>query len=157
LGHGAIFAKNQPMDRVLYVDDDHLVRNVLFRTLRRQGIPVDVADCAAEAISLVGRQEYAVVVTDYAMPNVNGLRLIEQVRCLTPYAAFVLVSGYADLNRLPLGLHTRTLAKPWSMEELLAEVELGMRDYRSRRAAASRLLKKNDVVSMRQVHEGAEP
>jgi DNA-binding NtrC family response regulator len=156
-GHGVKIAIQLPMDRVLYVDDDHLVRNVLLRTLRRRGIPVDVADGAAEAVSLAGRQDYAVVITDYTMPGVNGLRLIEQIRCLAPYAAFVLVSGRTDLNRLPLGAHTRTLAKPWSLEQLLAELERGVRDFRNRRAAANRLLKKSEVGSMSQVREEAEP
>jgi CheY-like chemotaxis protein len=71
-----------------------------------------------EAVDLLvaGRSGFDVVVSDYAMPGMNGVELAQRIAAAYPGLAFVLASGFADIPALPAGM-TR-LPKPYSQEDL---------------------------------------
>lgn len=79
---------------ILLVDDDHSVRRIFERALRRAGYEVVGVDNAADALKLASQREFAVVAADYAMPNIDGIELIVRLRKMQPDASYVLVSGY---------------------------------------------------------------
>lgn len=67
--------------RVLVVDDSKLARKVITRVLGNLGIQhIDQAEDGAQAINLLKERDFDLIVTDYNMPEVNGLELAEHVR-----------------------------------------------------------------------------
>lgn len=78
---------------VLVVDDEELILHVLLRFFRRRGDRCDVAPGGAEALRLVEAQRYDLVISDIAMPEMNGLELIRRVKERQPDAVCILMSG----------------------------------------------------------------
>ena len=103
---------------ILLVDDDRLVREGTSAMLEDLGHVVTAVNSATEAIEkLRGGAVVDLVITDYAMPGMNGLELTDRLRGLRPDIPVLLASGYADLSdeeaaRLP------RLAKPFTQSAL---------------------------------------
>lgn len=90
--------------KILLVDDNRdglLVRKSL---LEEVGYAVTIALNGDEALQLFERSPFAVVVTDYRMPRMNGAELIVRMRQLNPNIRIILLSGFVD----PLGLTEET-------------------------------------------------
>ena len=64
------------MNRVLIVDDDPAVRQIVAALLKRDGTEVDIAEDGELAIAALRRQTYAVVLLDLLMPRVDGIGVI---------------------------------------------------------------------------------
>jgi CheY-like chemotaxis protein len=94
-----------PGARVLLVDDEEMLREVLAEQLAEEGYSVLVAANGAEAIALLEAGEVVdALVTDLSMPGMNGLALIRSARHLRPRLPAVLLTGYAgDAAELDAG------------------------------------------------------
>jgi diguanylate cyclase (GGDEF)-like protein len=122
--------------RVLYVEDDELLRRAFARTLVAHGIGVDAASCRTEAISLAARHAYPVIVTDLLLPEVDGVTLAEELRSVQPDASFIITTGLEVDVRANGGLEDSIacfLKKPWDDQQLRAAVESARESYRQRR------------------------
>ena len=93
---------------VLAVDDDLLVLDNIAAMLDDLGHAVIEARSGEEAVELLRRTpKIDIVVTDYAMPGMNGLQLAETVAIECPGTPVVLCTGYADLPDIHRGLICR--------------------------------------------------
>jgi signal transduction histidine kinase len=113
--------------RILLVDDDADTRDVIARILRREGATVEVADSAAEGLRLIAETDYDLLLSDVAMPDMDGYEFLRQVRQLE-------TAGGKKLPAVALTAHVRSeeratalragydrvLAKPIEVEELIA-------------------------------------
>jgi PAS domain S-box-containing protein len=107
---------------VLAVDDDALVLTNTAAMLEDAGHRVVQATSGKIALHLLSEARIDVIVTDFAMPEMNGAQLADAVRAGWPDLPVLLVSGYAELpegtaNDLP------RLAKPFRQDQLLPAVE----------------------------------
>lgn len=119
---------SEPPKTVLVVDDEPLVRGLETQILRQQGYTVLEAENAAEALQLA-REAAAIhlLITDLAMPEIDGLELSRRFREMHPETPVLMVSG-----SLPV-LGTRSepdlkrfhfLAKPLQFSELIHKVRV---------------------------------
>jgi PAS domain S-box-containing protein len=109
---------------ILTVDDDELVLTNTAAMLEDIGHRVVVAASAAEALIVLARTSVDLVITDFAMPQVTGLTLAQDIKIRHPNLPVVLATGYAELPP-GMGEALPRLAKPYSQAELvqmLAEV-----------------------------------
>jgi PAS domain S-box-containing protein len=106
----------RPM-RVLAVDDDNLVLSNLVAMLEELGQEVRAAGSAAEALAVARAWRPDIVLTDYAMPQMTGLQLAEEMRLDRPGLPLVLATGYAELPP-GLGAILPRLAKPYTQADL---------------------------------------
>ncbi|HEY6844163.1 MAG TPA: response regulator, partial [Thermoanaerobaculia bacterium] len=65
--------------RVLVVDDDAEIRELLASVLRRRGLTADVAADGAEALDLLRQNIYSVVLLDLLMPNIDGFAVLGEL------------------------------------------------------------------------------
>ncbi len=89
-----------PAPNVLLVDDNRdglLVRRSLLEEL---GYTVQIAKSGEEGLKIFEGANFDVVVTDYRMPRMNGVELIERIRSVNANARIILLSGFVE----PLGL-----------------------------------------------------
>lgn len=104
---------NNPL-RILYVEDNPLVREVTCELLSQPEREVLALSSAEEALGLFKPGAFDVVVTDVSLPVMSGLELARRILRLAPATAIIIASGYKlpdDLKRL--GPHVRTIEKPF--------------------------------------------
>jgi two-component system cell cycle response regulator len=116
-----------PSRRVLFVDDDDLMRQAFVHAMRQFDYEVDTAASGAEAVARIQGRSYPVVVTDLRMPGIDGLALIEQLSRIRPEMAFVLVTADPHPNIAPNARVDTAIAsvveKPLDVEELARTLE----------------------------------
>ena len=108
--------------RILLVDDDEAVRTVLGEQLRDLGADVESVESGEKALSAASAKKAAfdVILSDYAMPGMNGLETIRAVRTRQPNIRAVLMTGYADDEALDAhDSGTTLIRKPIGMTDLL--------------------------------------
>jgi PAS domain S-box-containing protein len=112
---------------VLLVDDDPLVSMNTTNMLEDLGHDVVEARSAMHALQLLASgAKFDVVVTDYAMPEMNGLDLAKSIGKIKPEIPVILASGYADLPS-NAAIPIPRLGKPYSQEELAEVLEDAVR------------------------------
>lgn len=113
---------------ILLVDDEELVRDATADMLRDLGYDVLTASSGAEALRMLrGNEQPDMLVTDYLMPDMNGVDLIAEVQQRAPSMRVLLISGYSAIDEGPASLLPR-LAKPFrhaDLAETVAEILSG--------------------------------
>lgn len=112
--------------RVLVVDDDPDVRRVTATFLRRAGCEVAEADHAHRALALLdAAPATGTLVTDFAMPGMNGAELVLRARAVHPGLPAMVVTGFADAEELAcLPDDVTILRKPFRRDDLLRALDL---------------------------------
>ena len=104
--HGAVVPTGH---EVLVVDDEAVVLTVLREALRRGGYRVTTAASAEEAIDLMHKRRFDLVLTDKNLPGASGLDVLRAARNLNPAPAIVLITGYSSFDSaveaLDIGAH----------------------------------------------------
>ena len=95
---------HSPLARILLVDDNCAGLNARRAVLRELGYETDGAPDATRALDLFRRDHYDLVVTDFRMPDRDGVELIRQLRTERPEIPVILISGFVDA----LGLTEKT-------------------------------------------------
>ena len=109
--------------RVLLVDDDILVSMGAADMLLDLGHSVTEAQSGAHALNLLESDlRFDVVVTDYAMPGMNGFELAQRIKSSHPRLPIILATGYAELPA-HRSIEFGHLAKPYTAKDLAAALE----------------------------------
>jgi signal transduction histidine kinase len=117
--------------RVLVVDDDAAVREVLARVLQRAGHSVTGLASAEEALEQFAPLQYDLIFTDLSLAGMDGATLLREVRERDPQIAAVIVSGWGNIEE---GQHqalgaSAVLTKPFNVAQVLKIVgEINRRD-----------------------------
>ena len=119
--------------RVLLVDDDVNVLSAYRRNLRLF-FEIETASSGQEGLELLKSSlPFAVVVSDYYMPEMNGIEFLTQVKQIAPDTVRVMLSGQADLQAtieaINEGSIFRFLYKPCSSEQLINTIKASVEQY----------------------------
>ncbi|MBL8156602.1 MAG: response regulator transcription factor [Anaerolineae bacterium] len=160
---------NNDSARVLVVDDEGAIRYSVSKTLQRIGYQVDEASSGEEALDMIGKSEYEVILTDIRMPGLTGVELLKRIKDVSPDGIVILMTGYASLGTavesLRLGAHDY-LIKPSSSQDIRQSVARGVeraRNLKRRRALLDAIrsnvfeLTRADVEAINAVYEDDEP
>ncbi len=123
------------MARILIVDDEEMERVLERYMLEGEGHTLLFASDGEVALSVYQKEEPDLVITDLAMPELNGLRLIQAIMACHPDARIIALSG-ANADQLDLAKSmgaVSTLFKPVDRGELLAAVEQALKEQDSQR------------------------
>jgi DNA-binding response OmpR family regulator len=117
---------------VLVVEDDLISRKVLAAQLRKLGHEVEEAVDGEEAWSKLGAQKFAVVITDWMMPRVDGLELCRRVRAAGPgpYVYIIMVTAIERMAGFVEGMEAGAddfVTKPCSSDELQVRLRVAER------------------------------
>lgn len=114
-----------PAGRVLVVDDEESIRDLCARVLNRAGYNVITAPNGEDAVALLTREVFALVISDIRMPGISGLEVLERAKATHPKTRVVLITGFGTpqmLTRAQQSGADRILTKPFNPMELLAAV-----------------------------------
>jgi two-component system response regulator PilR (NtrC family) len=110
-----------PETRVLVVDDERSMRELLSITLRQAGYEVTLAEGGAAAIERVRRETFDLVVTDLRMQETDGMAVLRAVQEHTPDTVVVVVTAYAStetaVEAMKLGAYDY-VTKPFKLDEI---------------------------------------
>jgi putative nucleotidyltransferase with HDIG domain len=109
------------MDRILLVDDDPLILQALTRILKAEGYDVVAHTDPVEASAERG---FVVVITDFMMPQMNGIELLAALRKSSPDAVRILLTAAADFK-----VASDAVNRAWTLAELSACVKQAVAHY----------------------------
>lgn len=116
--------------RVLIVEDDAHIANLLRMHLRDEGYDVTHAASGDDGLRLLEDNDWSALVLDLMLPGVDGLEICRRARAMTRYTPIIITSARASEVHRILGLELGAddyLAKPFSMLELVARIKALLR------------------------------
>ena len=121
-------------ERILLVDDEPRILAGYQRHLRRRFL-VEAAPDGETALAMIKEQEpFAVVVTDLRMPGMDGIRLLEKVKKLSPDTIRIMLTGYADVKSAMAAVNDgnifRLLTKPCDSQTLIRSLVEAVKQHR---------------------------
>lgn len=120
--------------RVLVVDDDQSIRQLVCTIVQREGYEVDCAGDGAEAIQLLGHHTYSVILLDLMMPRVDGFGVIDYLKhhVSEPKPIVLVITAYADqkFKEVDPTIVAGVLRKPFEVAELGSLVRLCANGFR---------------------------
>ncbi len=85
-------------DRILVVDDEDTVRSVLYQVLSDDGHVVDSAANGLQALEIMDKESFALVITDIKMPGMDGLELLEKIKTRFSDTQVIIITSHASLE-----------------------------------------------------------
>lgn len=129
--------------KIMVVDDESAIREVLCRTFEGEGYICEVADCVDEALQKLARVPADLIVTDIMMPGRTGVELLQAVKNSSPDTAVIMVTAVADtqtaIKAMKMGAYDY-VTKPFNLVEVLMSADralekrsllLSNREYRT--------------------------
>ena len=150
MAHASEAPEERP--RVLVVDDEKFIRDILADFLGMEGYQVRTAPDGASAISELSRAQYDLVISDLKMPNMGGLELLKAVEVHYPDTITVIMTGFGTvetaIDAMKRGAYDYIL-KPFKVEEIVHIVQRGL----EKRRLAAENLRLREAVSLYKVSE----
>ena len=112
--------------RILVVDDEAGVKNLLCQTLEFEGHDCRGCESGVAALKLISSESFDAIISDFRMPGMNGLELLHSVRSGNPHLAFIMVTAVDDVG---LGVRAMRegaddyLLKPLNLEAVAVAIE----------------------------------
>lgn len=112
---------------IAMVDDDRQVHALFTALLTAENFVVRTFERGEELLEWLGANEAAVCLSDYRLPDMDGLEVLEQVRKLRPACQRILITGFLDTQSMQMALNSGTiqyfLNKPWDNDEVVATID----------------------------------
>ncbi|HEX2964155.1 MAG TPA: response regulator [Syntrophorhabdaceae bacterium] len=112
--------------RILVVDDNRELREILEEYLRGEGDNVEGASNGKQALEKHSKNPYHLIITDLNMPEITGMEMIKTIQKENDATEFVIITGYASIDSaveaIKLGAFDY-IVKPFRMEELKVVVK----------------------------------
>ena len=127
--------ESMAMSRILVVDDDRHIRNMLLRIFEGQGYDVSLAENGKHGLEVLAEQDVDLIVSDILMPEKDGLEMISTVKELYPDIKIVAMSGGGHIgseNYLRLAQHMgaeRTIQKVIMCEDIIRVANELLREF----------------------------
>jgi len=120
--------------KMLVVDDEKMSRMNLEHVLEKEGYIVRTAASGVEALKLMEREAFDVVLTDLKMQKVDGMEVLEKAKGLDPSTEVILISGYATVPAAVEAMKKGSyyfLAKPLKLDEIRSTVRQSLSKKRA--------------------------
>ena len=124
-----------PNGSILVIDDEAEIREGLELLLSSEGYSVTSADTAQSGLARLEEQPYDLLLLDVNLPDRSGLDLLREIRQNDPNLPIVLITAYGSIDMARQAFKAGAqdyITKPWSNDELLAQVALAVEGRRLR-------------------------
>jgi DNA-binding NtrC family response regulator len=119
--------------RILVIDDEEIIQEVLSDILGREGYDLTFAPDAETGLAVLAEREFDLVVLDLMLPGMSGLEALAEVRRLDPDQVVIMLTAYGSVETavqaMRQGAHDY-LAKPFKNEDVLRALRHGLRQRR---------------------------
>jgi len=108
-------------DKVLVVDDENIVCQNCEKILKEEGFSINTALSGEECLKLVNERKYDAIILDLKIPDINGMKLLKEIKGKMPNIIVIIMTGYSSLESaveaMKLGA-SDYIAKPFTPDEL---------------------------------------
>jgi two-component system response regulator PilR (NtrC family) len=112
--------------KVMVVDDEAIMRNLLLKILEQEGYRVTLVSSAKEAVEKLNNEKFELVLSDVKMPDMDGFQLLKKIKEEWPQTAIIMMTGYGDAytvkEALMLGAD-EYITKPFKSHEISLIIE----------------------------------
>ncbi|MFU7528200.1 cell cycle two-component system response regulator CpdR [Qipengyuania sp. ASV99] len=121
-----------PAPRILLAEDDEAMRTYLERALTNAGYEVCSVDRGTDALPLLERETFDLLLSDIVMPEMDGIELAQRCGEVSPRTKVMFITGFAavSLRASREQPHAKVLSKPFHLRDLVLEVERVFEDQR---------------------------
>jgi two-component system cell cycle response regulator CpdR len=113
------------MIRILLAEDDLAMRTYLARALQNAGYEVSAVDRGTDALALLERESFDLLLSDIVMPEMDGIELAQKCNEVSPDTKVMFITGFAavTLRASREAPQARVLSKPFHLRDLVMEVQ----------------------------------
>ena len=117
--------------RIIVVDDEQIMLSTLKMLLNLEGFTnVEFFESAKKALENIKENKPDLILSDFMMPEMNGIEFLSQAKTICPDTSMILLTGYADKENAikainEVGIY-KYIEKPWDNEELLISIRNGL-------------------------------
>jgi len=146
-------------NRILIVDDEKDIRELLLRVLTRiGGFHIELAENGEDALRKISKDSYDLVLTDLKMPKVDGLQLVDEIARIKPETLTVLMTGHGSIDSALEAMKRGAsdyLTKPLNLDELIMRLRkvvdqkhrfVSLKDYAGELEKANEEVRKVDQI-----------
>jgi DNA-binding NtrC family response regulator len=119
---------------VLIIDDEAAIRESLETLLELEGFGVESASTGEEGLARIGERSFDLVLLDLALPDRNGLDLLDDIHTQDPGLSIIMVTAYGTVENAVKAMQAGAanfVQKPWDNEKLLADVRAAVARHRA--------------------------
>src|SRR2546428_4980100 len=127
------------MPKILIVDDERSMRELLERVFQRQGYTVRVAEDGSVALDMIRSSVYDLVISDVKMPRLSGIELLTQCREFSPETMVIIMTAFATIDNAREAFKFGAddfIQKPFDIDELKLIVQKALEKSRLRQENA---------------------
>ncbi|HSE49396.1 MAG TPA: sigma-54 dependent transcriptional regulator [Terriglobales bacterium] len=110
---------------ILIIDDEAAIRESLETLLDLEGYAVESAETGEDGLSALAARPFDLVLLDFALPDMNGLEVLAEIRERDPQLSVIMITAYGTVENAVKAVQagaTNFIQKPWDNEKLLADV-----------------------------------
>ncbi|MCZ6463367.1 MAG: response regulator [Proteobacteria bacterium] len=148
-----------PKARILAVDDQRYFRELIEGLLTGEGYQVQTASNGEEALHILEREDFDVIITDLVMPGIDGCELVERVKERNPDQEIIMVTGVVDVKTAVEAMKqgaTDYILKPFDRKTLARSLD-GILQRRRLREEHARLVAENlEYMEVLSLYERAQ-
>lgn len=112
--------------RVLVVDDDEAIRDVLCQYMQTIGLDAVCAASGEEGLKAFTKDHFDIVISDIKMAQMDGLTLLNEVKQIDPDVVFIVITGYPSIETVLEAMKQGAvdyLVKPFQFQEIKIKIE----------------------------------
>src|SRR5712692_4921406 len=120
---------------ILVVDDEAEIREGLETLLVSEGFEITLAETGESGLAKLEERPFDLLLLDVSLPDRNGLELLREIRRRDPLLSVILITAYGSIDMARAAFKSGAqdyITKPWSNDELLAQVTLAVEGRRLR-------------------------
>ncbi len=122
-------------ERVLIVDDEEQMRDLLAKVLEKNGFQVAAAGDGAQALALLEKEPVDLVVTDVRMPGLGGMEALKAIKELNPDIIVIIMTAFGSIDQAVQAVKEGAydyINKPFKIDEMLLTIRKALEERRLR-------------------------
>ncbi|MEX2336640.1 MAG: sigma-54 dependent transcriptional regulator [Fulvivirga sp.] len=129
------------MEKILIIDDDNDICLLLNKFLTKNNYEVDYVNTGEEGIRILKKKTFDLVISDYRLPDEDGISLLRKIKIINPETAVVIITGYSDVRiavqTLKHGAYDY-VTKPLYPDEILVTVREAIKQQKEQKQPTDR-------------------
>ncbi|HYL80253.1 MAG TPA: sigma-54 dependent transcriptional regulator [Candidatus Acidoferrum sp.] len=122
-------------ERILIVDDEEQMRDLLVKVLEKNGYQVAVCGDGGEALAFLEKEPMDLVVTDVRMPGMGGMEALRAIKELNPEIVVIIMTAFGSIDQAVQAVKDGAydyINKPFKIDEMLLTIEKALEERRLR-------------------------
>ncbi len=107
--------------RILVLDDEEMIRELLNETFQRKGFSVDVTANGKETLAKLEENPYDLLITDIRLPDISGMKILSRVKAKYPGIGIIMITAYGSIKSAVKAMKQGAfdyITKPFSLDEM---------------------------------------